>query len=119
MRSLVTVTAIALALSACAGRSPQPVATSQAGDHNLTCEAIQSETHSNTQQIAELGSEKGWKTAQNVTAGVTGLFIWPLWLLMDFKGAAGTEQTALQNRNVQLASLAQNHCDRQEAIANR
>ena len=30
--------------------------------------------------------------------------IWPVWFLMDFQGAAGTEIKALQDRNTYLAT---------------
>jgi hypothetical protein len=86
------------------------VQTAQAGDNHLSCPAIQAEMASNNTKITELGREKGQKTAQNVAAGVAGLFIWPLWFLMDFQGAAATETVALQNRNVHLASLADDQC---------
>ena len=104
------IIALSTFLASCAGRDPQPVAISQATDPNLSCEQIQVETTGNDQKIASLGSEKGVKAAQNITAGVVGLFIWPVWALMDFKGAASTEQQALQQRNAYLATLAQQRC---------
>ena len=44
--------------------------------------------------------------AQNVAAGVAGLFIWPLWFAMDFQGSAGIEAGALQSRQQYLAARA-------------
>ena len=91
-------------LGACAGRAPAPVAVVQPMDNSLTCSAMMAEVASNNAKITELGSEKGAKVAQNVAAGVVGLVVWPVWFLMDFQGAAGTEIKALQDRNAYLAT---------------
>lgn len=72
----------------------------------MACAQIQAEIAGNNQLIADLGSEKGAKVAQNVAAGVAGLLIWPIWFVMDFKGAASTDQEALKQRNIYLASMA-------------
>jgi hypothetical protein len=112
MRSkLAAVGIIAAVLAACAGRDAQPVAVVQPGDQQLDCAAIQAEVVANNKTVQELSSEKGEKVAQNVAAGVVGLFIWPIWFGMDFKGTAGTEEEALQNRQQYLAVLAaQRNC---------
>ena len=57
--------------------------------------------------LRELGREEGSKVAQNVAAGVAGLFIWPLWFAMDFQGAATKEVAALQQRQSYLARLSE------------
>jgi hypothetical protein len=109
-----SVTALALAavifVSACAGRAPNPVATVQPIDETMNCEAIQAEVNSNTQRIAELGSEQGAKVAQNVVMGIAGLFLILPWFLMDFQNAAGKEEAALKSRNDYLASMARQRC---------
>jgi hypothetical protein len=93
------------------GRAPQPVAVVQPQDQMLNCPAIAAEIQSNNNRIQELASEKGWKVAQNVAAGVGGLFIPVLWFGMDWQGAAGTEARALQDRQSYLGALAvQKHC---------
>ena len=96
----------AATVSGCAGRAPQPVAVVQAQDRFSDCTAIEAEVQANNQKLQELGSEEGAKVAQNVAAGVAGLFVWPLWFAMDFQGAAGKEETALQSRQQYLAALA-------------
>ena len=48
--------------------------------------AIAAEIQANSQKVQDLGSEEGSKVAQNVAAGVAGLFIWPLWFAMGFQG---------------------------------
>ena len=73
---------------------------------------IQAEIEANNRRIQELADEQGWKVAQNVTAGVVGLVIWPVWFGMDFKGAAATEEKALDSRQHYLATLAGHRCTR-------
>ncbi len=99
-----------LALSACAGRAPAPVAVVQPNDRYLDCAAINAEAQANTKRIQELASEEGGKVAQNVAAGVIGLFIWPVWFAMDFQGAAAKEVAALQSRQQYLGTLAEQRC---------
>lgn len=97
-------------LSACAGRTPAPVAVVQETDRHADCAAIMAEANANRAKIAELGSEEGGKVAQNVIAGVAGVFIPVLWFAMDFQGAAGKEGAALQQRNAYLARMAETRC---------
>ena len=106
MRRALSLAAL-LAVSACAGRAPNPVAVVQPLDRDLTGPAIYAEVSANDAKISELGKEQGGKVAQNVAAGVAGLFIWPLWFAMDFQGSAGKEIQALQSRQQYLATLAE------------
>ena len=112
MRYMTTAAIVAaLMLGGCAGRDPNPVAVVQPGDAQLDCAAIQAEVLANNKTVQQLASDEGGKVAQNVTAGVVGLFIWPVWFAMDFKGAASKEEAALQSRQQYLAVLAaQKHC---------
>lgn len=97
-------------LGGCAGRSPAPVPIVQVADQYSTCAGLTAEIAANNQAISALASEHGWKVAQNVVAGVAGLFIPILWFGLDFQGAASTEQTALEGRQQYLASLALQRC---------
>jgi hypothetical protein len=107
-----------MALVACAGRSPQPVAVVQPQDRYTDCAAIAAEVQANNQKVQELASDEGAKVAQNVAAGVAGLFIWPLWFAMDFQGTASKEVTALQSRQQYLGILAeQKRCGESSAVA--
>jgi hypothetical protein len=63
-----------------------------------------------TPKVRELADEKGAKVAQNVAAGVTGLFVWPVLFAMDVKGAADTDMAALQARQQFLTQLAMHRC---------
>jgi len=68
------------------------------------------EIQANNERITDLAREEGWKVTQNVTAGIVGLFIWPVWFGMDFQDAAGKEGKALSQRNQYLGNLAQQRC---------
>jgi hypothetical protein len=110
MRSVACVTGLAIVLGACAGRAPQPVAVVQPHDRFSDCTALQAEIQANNQRVQQLADEQGVKVAQNVAAGVAGLFIWPLFFAMDLQGTATTEMNALQARQQHLATLAQQRC---------
>ena len=84
----------ALTLAACAGRDPQPIATVQAQDTYADCTQIRAEIEANNAKVKQLADEQGWKVAQNVSAGVVGFVLWPVWFGMDFKDAAGKEAAA-------------------------
>jgi hypothetical protein len=115
-RIIAAALATASLLGGCAGRSPQPVAVVQAQDHFATCASLAIEVHANNKQVQDLAGEEGGKVAQNVAAGVAGLFIWPLLFAMDFQGSAGKEEAALQSRQQYLAVLAEErHCGSPEA----
>jgi hypothetical protein len=110
MRHSVIALACALALAACAGRAPDPVAVVQPMDEVMDCQAVHAEVGRNNDRLAELGQESGAKVAQNVAAGIAGaIFILPLFL-MDFQGAAGTDARALEARNQYLGVLARQRC---------
>lgn len=101
---------VAAQLAACAGRTPAPVAVTQAQDRYMDCAAINAEVQANNKKISELGSEEGKKVAQNVIVGAAGLLIPVLWFGMDFQNAAGKEVSALQSRQQYLATLAEQRC---------
>jgi hypothetical protein len=114
---VVACGAMMIALGACAGRSPQPVAVVQPQDRYVDCAAIAAEVQANNQKVQELASDEGAKVGQNVAAGVAGLFIWPLWFAMDFQGTATKEVAALQNRQQYLGTLAeQRRCGESPAV---
>jgi len=110
MRRVVWAMSIALAVGACAGRAPQPVAVVQAQDRFSDCTAITAEIEANNQKVKELASEQGLKVGQNVAAGVAGLVVWPLLFAMDFQDTASKEVAALQSRQQYLATLAEQRC---------
>jgi hypothetical protein len=95
---ILSATAIGFALTACAGRDPQPIASVQPQDMYADCTMIRAEIEANNAKTKELADEQGWKVAQNVGAGLAGLVIWPIWFGMDWKGAAAKDAAALQAR---------------------
>jgi hypothetical protein len=68
---------------------------------------IRAEIEANNAKATELANEQGWKTAQNVSAGLVGLVIWAVWFGMDWKGAAAKDADALQARQQYLTTLAE------------
>jgi hypothetical protein len=106
----IAAMAVGLALSACAGRDPQPIASVQPQDAYSDCTMIRAEIEANNAKATQLANEQGGKVAQNVAAGVVGLVIWPVWFGMDFKDAAGKEAAALQARQQFLTTLATERC---------
>ena len=107
---LLPAMAVGLALSACAGRDPQPIASVQPQDAYSDCTMIRAEIEANNAKATQLANEQGGKVAQNVAAGVVGLVIWPVWFGMDFKDAAGKDAAALQARQQFLTTLATERC---------
>ena len=101
------VFAALVVVTACAGRAPQPVAVVQPIDRFMDCPAIQAEVVANNAKVQDLASESGGKVAQNVAAGVAGVFIWPLLFAMDFQGATDKEVAALNSRQQYLAVMAE------------
>ncbi len=110
MRFFMSLAVAATALCGCAGRDPNLVQAVQVSDQQLTCGQISAEIKANNERISQLASEKGWKVAQNVTAGIVGLVIWQFWFGMDLKYAAGKEAAALSQRNEYLGTLAGTKC---------
>lgn len=102
--------AFGVALTACAGRDPQPIATVQPQDVHSDCAMINAEIQANNKRAESLASEQNGKLAQNIATGVVGVVIWPMWFAMDTKGAASTEAAALQARQEYLANLAAQRC---------
>jgi hypothetical protein len=117
MRFVCAVTALGLALVACAGRDPQPIATVQAQDAYADCTMIRAEIEANNVKVKELSDEQGWKVAQNVAAGVGGLVFFPIWFGMDAKGAASKDAAALEARQKYLTELAVERCRPQQPSA--
>jgi hypothetical protein len=102
--------AVGVALAACAGRDPQPVATVQPQDATSDCAMITAEIQANNKRAEALAAEHDVKIAQNVVAGVVGIVVWPVLFAMDAKGGAATDISALQARQEYLANLATIRC---------
>jgi len=109
-RTAVALVCLSIALAGCAGHAANPVTTVQAQDQQSDCTMIRAEIEANNITVRKLGGEQGVKVAQNVAAGVAGLFVWPLLFAMDWQGSAGKEVTALQARQQFLTVLATQRC---------
>ncbi len=107
VRQMASALALAVAVGACAGRSPDPVAVVQRDGDRLSCASIVAQVAKNDAKIKELGREEGGKVAQNVVYGVAGFFIPLLWVGMDFQNAAAEDVVAVQQRQSYLAKMAE------------
>lgn len=104
-KSVMICLVASMALSACAGRKPNPVDVVQEGDASLGCKELRAEISVNTEAIRGLAQEKSEKTTQNIVAGTAGAVIFfPALFFMDLKGATGEEVRAYQRRNQGLLS---------------
>lgn len=92
-------------LSACGGRTPQPVMVSQYGDQEKSCDALRYDIQYTENEIQRL-LPKTDKTGSNVALGVAGWFLLVPWFFMDFKNAEATEYQALRQRHQHLTSIA-------------
>src|SRR5690606_20679539 len=82
-----------ITISACGGRTPNPVMVAQYGDYQKSCKALEFEMTTIQGEIQRL-LPKSDKTGQNVALGVAGWFLLVPWFFMDFKNAEQTEYEA-------------------------
>ena len=94
-----------LTVTACGGRTANPVMVAQYGDQNKSCKALEFEMMNVQGEIQRL-LPKTDKTGKNVALGVAGWFLLVPWFFMDFKNAEQTEYEAYRQRYNHLASLA-------------
>jgi hypothetical protein len=93
----VVATAFFVALGACAGRAPEPVAVVPPQDGNMDCTAITAEIQDNNRRVTELASEKQTNLPEYL-------------IIMDRQGTAAQEVAALQSRQQYLAALVEQRC---------
>jgi hypothetical protein len=94
-----------LSLTACGGRTANPVMVSQYGDEGKSCRAIEFEMSTVQGEIQRLLPDTD-KTGKNVALGVAGWFLLVPWFFMDFKNGEQQEYEAYRQRYNHLASLA-------------
>ena len=104
LRSTITVLGLTLALSACAGRAPNPTPIVRPGDDTLSCSYIAAELSEIEAKIQKLLPESQ-KTGKNVALGTAGAFLIVPLFFMDFSDAEKIEVEALQARYNHLARL--------------
>lgn len=113
MRGRVSLRPLALAsvisgmalVSACGGKTANPVSQYQPGDEGRSCEGLKTEISSNDAEIARLIPYED-ATGKNVALGVAGAFFIVPWFFMDFKEGEATELQALRRRNQWLREVA-------------
>lgn len=101
----ILIMASILFVTACGGRTPQPVMVSQYGDAEKSCDALRYEIH-NAENDIQMLLPKTDKTGKNIALGVAGWFLLVPWFFMDFKNAEATEYQALRQRHQHLISIA-------------
>jgi hypothetical protein len=109
-RSVLSTMAVAIALSACAGRDPELIASVQPQDVYADCTMIRAEIEGNNIKMKELADERGWKVTQNVVTGLAGFVVPVIWFGMDWKGSVDKDAAALQARQQYLTTLAEQRC---------
>ena len=97
---------IILALTACAGSPPRPVATHQFGDDKMSCAMLASEIQRTQVQIGKKQSDHSGKLAQNTVAVGMGLFFLPALFFIDANSDPKMEIDALLDRRDHLRNLA-------------
>lgn len=102
----VAVLALTLPLLACAAREAHPVAISQPGDAELTCEQMAEEIARNEAEALRLAEADKKVVESNIGAGVAGtLIFWPALLATDLSNAEQIRLRALRDRNANLERL--------------
>jgi hypothetical protein len=106
MRRL-TLIATALALSACAGRTPEPTTVAFETDQIQECTTLENEVRSNASIAqAKIASNKSQDGGDIAVSVVSVIFFLPGLFLLDTKNADGVEGNALLDRNERLKQIA-------------
>lgn len=110
LRKSVLLLAVILMIG-CGGRAAQPVAKTQLGDEQMSCQELKAEmAHAEAQVQALIPESK--KTGKNVALGAAGVFLIFPWFFMDMSDAERTEIKAYQDRYLELEKLyKRNGCD--------
>ena len=102
---LLVALVTSLAGLGCAGRAAHPISTSQYGDSQKSCDALEKETVFIKSEANRLIPETK-KTGKHAALGVAGVFLIVPWLFMDFTEAEQIEVNALRQRYNHLVILA-------------
>ena len=103
-KKLIGLLSSLILLSACAGRTPNPVPQHQPGDESLTCNALKLELMNNQTKITNLIPQQD-KMAKNIALGVAGAFVIVPSCFMDFSDAERVEIQSYQLRDNWLRTL--------------
>lgn len=105
MRTSFLLVLCLILISACAGRTANPVSEYQYGDEKKSCERLRAEIADINAEIAALLPETD-KTGENVALGVAGAFLLVPWFFMDFSEAEQIEVNALRRRHNNLVAIS-------------
>lgn len=92
-------------VSACGGRTANPVMAQQYGDEKKSCAALESEMVSIQSEISRLLPQED-KAGKNIALGVAGAFVLFPWFFMDMGHAEEEEVNAYRQRYNHLAAIA-------------
>ena len=106
--AFIFLLSMSLLLSACGGRTTNPVAATTPYDAQLTCEHVQAEREVNDAHIADLKNEEQDDTRNNVAFVVTGGIAGAL--VTDASHSEETEIKALKARDDVLDGLIAEKC---------
>ena len=101
---LVILLTSVFVLTACGGKTAQPVPQYQGQDDHMTCDMIDLEIQDNQTKIMTLIPKES-KLVKNTALGVAGYFLIVPWFFMDFSDAEKVEVEAFQLRNNHLRML--------------
>lgn len=106
MRYIALATAL-LAVSACAGRSPNLPVVAYDTDSIQTCQSLEREVVNNATAAQSKIAANNARDGGDVAIGVGSVLLLPLGLLaLDLKNADGHEGNALLDRNERLKEIA-------------
>ncbi len=111
MKNTITKMSVSLfllfGLTACAGRSANPVSVTSHMDSSLNCASIDREFAANERQIIATSKERSDAVGKNVFLTATGVVLFfPALFFIDPKSPERVEIDALRNRNTVLTDLA-------------
>lgn len=99
-----SVLLLALILSSCMGRAPNPISVKNIDDEHLSCDRIKIEISTLEEKIRRLIPDTE-KTGSNVALGAAGILFLPLWCFMDLSDAEKVEIEACRDRIGHLTSF--------------
>jgi len=106
IKQTAAIAALVIAVTGCAGKTPNPVQSVKMGDQHMTCNEIYMEMAYIDQQVAKLVPESK-KAGKNTALGVAGWFLIVPWFFMDFSDAEKIEIQAYQARYLELQKLGE------------
>jgi len=106
-RQLCALLCASVVVTGCAGRTAVPVLAYLPSDDQMSCREIDSEIQRNNDALRARVQESADTEKRNIVVGAASILLFlPAAFAMDFKDAAGTEATSLEQRNATLTQLA-------------